>query len=449
MAPENGPLPLSSLLLLLALFFGQLSFLSAQITIPVARQPFPPHHSASQSAAKAAYFSSFVEGGSASTAVPLSGGNLPLGLFLVNVSLGTPPVDVPVIIDTGSSLCFVQGPDCTSCPGPSVCQNSPFSGGSSCPYAGPTYDPLVSSTAVTDPPCGRCAAPGGIGDTGCLGRGYSENGTCQFEIGFGSGNAAGKYVQDTVSVGGVSSGEARIFLGTTTFQAGFEQGAAGLFGFGPTATSLPFQLKEAGALPSSTFALCLASGHSTGGTLFLGGVPTQPDGSPYAVTYTGPLLQNPSVEFAIPSATDVLVNGVPVPGAAAKMERDAERGSKWIVDSGTTLTFLETPIYNSLFGAIQLATGCLHSVSLGGLDYVDLTTCNPPFLTFSDGEISARFPTLTLQLQGTQAIARPASYTSRSQNAMGPFVHPGIANGGEGNGTWVIGDSFLTDNLVR
>lgn len=179
--------------LFLAFFLvGQLSPVPAQITIPVARQSFPPHHRAAQSAAKAAFFSNFMEGGDASTAVPLSGGNLPLGLFLINVSLGTPPVDVPVIIDTGSSLCFVQGLDCTPCPGPGSCQNSPFSGGSSCPYAGPRYDPLVSRTAVPDPACGQCAAPGGIGDTGCLGRGYSLNGTCQFEIQFGSGNAAGK-----------------------------------------------------------------------------------------------------------------------------------------------------------------------------------------------------------------------------------------------------------------
>lgn len=71
------------------------------------------------------------------------------------------------------------------------------------------------------------------------------------------------------------------------------------------------------------------------------------------------------------------------------------------------------------------------------------------FLTFANEETFARFPIITLQLQGTQAVARPRSYVSRSQNAMGLFVHPGIANGGEGHGTWVIGDSFLTDNLVR
>lgn len=75
-----------------------------------------------------------------------------------------------------------------------------------------------------------------------------------------------------------------------------------------------------------------------GGTLFLGGVPTQPDGAPYVVTYTGPLLQNPSAVYSIPSATEVLVNGIPVPGAAAEMQADAAGGSKWIVDSGAFFT---------------------------------------------------------------------------------------------------------------
>ena len=88
-------------------------------------------------------------------------------------------------------------------------------------------------------------------------------------------------------------------------------------------------------LPSSTFALCLASGTNASGTLYLGGVPSQPDGSPYDFTYTGPLLQNASAAFSIPSATDVQVNGVSVPGAAADLQADAAGGSTWIVDSGS------------------------------------------------------------------------------------------------------------------
>lgn len=97
---------------------------------------------------------------------------------------------------------------------------------------------------------------------------------------------------------------------------------------------------QIGALPSSTFALCLASGTSNGGTLFLGGVPTQPGGAPYDVTYTGPLFRNPYVFFIIPNPTDVLLNGNPVANAASALQSDTNAGSKWIVDSGTLLVTL-------------------------------------------------------------------------------------------------------------
>lgn len=84
-------------------------------------------------------------------------------------------------------------------------------------------------------------------------------------------------------------------------------------------------------MSSSTFALCLASGEDTGGKLFLGGVPNQPNGLGYDVTYT-PLLQSNNVFYIIPAPTDVLLNGSPVAGAASALA--ATSGSTWIVDSG-------------------------------------------------------------------------------------------------------------------
>ena len=215
----------------------------------VTRRSFAPDARAAQSAAKAAYFRSFLEGEPAFASAPLQGGTLPQGLFLLTVAVGTPPVDLPVIVDTGSSLCFVQGPDCTPCPGPALCAKSPFGGVSDCPYSVAKYTPLASSTASTDLPCAQCAAALGGGGVGCLGEGFSDNATCQFRVQFGSGNAAGQFIRDTVSVGGLSAG---VSFGTTVFERGFGQ-SAGLFGFGPEATSLPFQLKQVGCeLPLSS-----------------------------------------------------------------------------------------------------------------------------------------------------------------------------------------------------
>ncbi|GAQ83783.1 aspartyl protease-like protein [Klebsormidium nitens] len=454
------------LLILLAAGCCQLSPASAQVPTPVTQLPFSSSELAPQTAARAAYFSAMLAGGGgdaanlaanvrnfAATPVGLGGGFISLATFVVNTAIGTPPVTVPLIVDTGSHVCFTQGPNCTTCPSGGGCQNSPFgaNSGSTCPYGGPIYDPSQSSTAVTSTTCAQCAGES-FGATGCLEEAFSPPNTCQFEIRFGIGNAAGRFTQDVVSVGSVSSGGQRLFIGTTTFQSAFE-GTAGLLGFGPAVTSLPVQLKQVGALPSSTFALCLASGTSNGGTLFLGGVPDQPGGAPYDISYTGPLLRNPFVFFIIPNPTNVLLNGNPVAGAASALQSDTNAGSAWIVDSGTTLTVLGTPLYDALLGAIKTAVGCPNTISRVGLDFIDLTTCNPPFTSFSNDELYSRFPTLTLQLQGTQAVARPKSYLY-PLDGTNRFVNPGIDDGGPASSNpnnaavRIVGDSFITDNLV-
>jgi hypothetical protein len=268
----------------------------------------------------------------AATSVGLGGGYLSaVASFTVNVNLGTPGVSLPLIIDTGSHVNFVQGPECTNCAvGSQSCANDPYSGPSNCPYNGANYNPAQSSTAVSQPSCAACADPDNTGNVGCLGRSFSPPNTCQFGIRFGDGHAAGQYIQDTLSIGSVTA--QKLFFGTTIYEHNFD-GVAGLLGFGPTAASLPFQLKAAGAVSSSTFALCLASGRDTGGTLFLDGVPSQPSNQPYALSYT-PILQTPFVYYIIPQPTDFLVGGVSVSGASGEFAAEAFPSTYWIVDSG-------------------------------------------------------------------------------------------------------------------
>ncbi|GAQ93454.1 hypothetical protein KFL_015420010, partial [Klebsormidium nitens] len=398
-APLCACKQLALLIIFLAACSRELSPASAQlITTPVTQRSFTVDEAVAQTWARAAYFDSFLNAGSANgpqnfaaTPVDLDGGFGPLGTFVVNVGVGSPPVTLPVVVDTGSHVNFVQGPDCITC---SNC--SPFNGGpSDCPFTNTIYNPALSSTAATISSCAACAS-GGIGATGCKNiTSISPANTCQFKIQFGAGDAAGRYVKDVVSVGSLSSGSTPISLGITTYESQFD-GTAGLFGFGPTDTSLPFQLKAAGAVTSSTFALCLASGYNKGGTLYLGGAPTQPSG----VTYTTPLQRNPNVLFLIPKPVDVLLDGKPINGAAAAL---ASGSNDWIVDSA--------------------------------------------FMTFSDEEVYARFPILTFELQGTTTVARPKSYLNLNfRNATGRYVMPGIVNGGVFS-TYIIGDTFMTDNL--
>lgn len=256
-----------ALLLLLAATCCQLSPASAQVSTTITQIPYSPSDLAGQTIGRAAYFSSILaaESGNAAnssvnvrnfaaTPVSLSGGYLSLGTFLVNTAIGTPPVTVPLVVDTGSHICFTQGPQCTTCPGGTGCQNSPFGGASNCPYSDPIYNTAASSTAITTSTCADCAA-GSFQNTGCLGEAYSPANTCQFDIKFGAGNAAGTYAKDVVSVGSISTGSQPIFIGSTVFETTFD-GTAGLVGFGPAASSLPFQLKQVSA--HSSLGLCFS-----------------------------------------------------------------------------------------------------------------------------------------------------------------------------------------------
>jgi hypothetical protein len=227
-------------------------------TVPVTQIPFPWRQLAAQAAAKVAYFDSALldsstrEGVAKFAAVvsqTLGGSFLKLGTFTVNITLGTPGVSLPVVVDTGSPISFVQGPECASCPGNGVCENNPFEGESTCPFQGQNYVPAQSNTANPNPSCGECPDPQGFGMAGCLGAAFSPQDTCQFKIQFGAGNAAGQLVSDVLSVGSASTGSSKALFGTTIFQASFE-GTAGLVGFGPTDTSLPFQLKQVRSISS-------------------------------------------------------------------------------------------------------------------------------------------------------------------------------------------------------
>ncbi|GAQ79229.1 hypothetical protein KFL_000260450 [Klebsormidium nitens] len=369
------------LALLAAPLICQLSPAAAQsIALPVTQRSFSADEVAAQVATRAAYFRNVADASSdvsrrsllaATPGMALGGGFLTQFTFTVDVKVGTPPVTLPLIVDTGSH--------------------------------GPKYDPASSTTALSNATCDQCAA-GGLGATGCLGAAYSTG--CQFEIQNLNRGAAGPYLRDVVALGSVSTGTARIFLGTSIFQY-FNDSNAGQVGFGPAGASLPAQLKQVGALTTTTFGLCLASGFDTGGTLFLGGVPTQPGGANYAVSYTTPPINTNSPFWSTPAPTNVLLNGAPVPGAAAALTADT--GATWILDSTPRLAPLE---------------------------------------------LYARFPVLTIQLPGTQIVARPKSYIT-PLDPNNEQISIGIFDGGPNDAAFPdappvrkIGPSFTTDNLV-
>ncbi|GAQ93456.1 hypothetical protein KFL_015440010, partial [Klebsormidium nitens] len=339
----------------------------------------------------------------AAARVPIVGPSAPVGGFTVEVKVGTPPVSIPVIADIFATFSWVQGPDCSPCPGSTVCgtlgaQNAVFANGghTSCPFTGALYYPSLSLTSVTAPDC-QSVCPTLVAGTFNLGCSDDLNlppTQCQYGASFGTlALAAGPAVLDTFSIGSVSTLGQKILLGTSILQPGSKMsGAEGVAGFSPNARSLPNQLKQVGAVPTATFAICLASGGSNGGSLFLGGVPTKPGGNtPYDFSFTDQPIT--PVEFVddvwlAPPPADFLVNGVPAPGASAALAADKATAPDdifWILDAGLDASLLPLAAYTTLLNQIRTFSGCPNVFTdalptngeVRNTNFIDLTTCSP------------------------------------------------------------------------
>jgi hypothetical protein len=258
-------------------------------------------------------------------------------------------VSIPVVVDTFTSITWVQGPDCAPCPGSPLCAEATqiiaLNGGQlTCPYTGPLYYPSLSSSAITSFDCATiCASDSGSSfNVGCLNVLGGGPTACQYFSAIGGiGQSAGSLVRDAVSLGSAATlSGSTVFVGTSILEPGKKlNGAGGVAAFSPVVKhSLPFQLRDAGALTTPTFAICLAAGGSNAGSLFVGGVPTQPNSNaPYSLTFaarqtqanvdTGPVLWN------VMRPTDVLVNGIPVTGASAALAAELSNAF-YVLDSG-------------------------------------------------------------------------------------------------------------------
>ncbi|KAK3125223.1 hypothetical protein QOZ80_7BG0601930 [Eleusine coracana subsp. coracana] len=263
------------------------------------------------------------------------------GAFLINLSIGTPPLAFPAFLDTGSDLTWTQCFPCTEC------FHQPT----------PLYDPSASSTfsnlPCTSAPCQSLpAAFRACNATGCV-----------YDYCYAVGFTAGYLAADTLAIGGVSF--PGVAFGCSTANGGPMDGASGIVGLGRGPLSLVSQLGV------TRFSYCLRSDYSDAGAspiLF---------GSAVANNLTGDKVQS----------TPLVQN--PVAGAGGL-----------IVDSGTTFTYLAEAGYAVVRQAFLSQTaGLLTAVSGAPFDFdlcfaVDETTGG----TSSVDELP--FPRLVLHFAG-------------------------------------------------
>lgn len=286
---------------------------------------------------------------------PIQAGN---GEFLMELSIGTPPQSYKAILDTGSDLIWTQCKPCTDC----YDQPSPI------------FDPKNSSSFIkiscSDSLCE--ALPQSICKDGCeYLYTYGDYSSTQGIMGF-----------ETFTFGKVSVPKIGFGCGEDNEGSGFGEGA-GLVGLGRGALSLVSQLKE------PTFSYCLTSiDDQKTSTLLMGSLASVNSASKNAIITT-PLIKNPiQPSFYYLSLEGISVGGTRLPIKKSTFSLQDDGSGGLIIDSGTTITYLEESAFELVKKAFISKTKLpLDNSGSTGLDLCftlpsDLTDVEVPTLVF-------------------------------------------------------------------
>uniref|UniRef100_A0A0D9W5K9 Peptidase A1 domain-containing protein n=1 Tax=Leersia perrieri TaxID=77586 RepID=A0A0D9W5K9_9ORYZ len=272
----------------------------------VARTTGVPMSSTSSSKATA--------GSGADLQVPVHAGN---GEFLMDLSIGTPAVAYSAIVDTGSDLVWTQCKPCVDC----FKQPTPvFDPSSSSTYAAVP----CSSASCSDLPTSTCTKASRCGYTYTYGDSSSTQGVLGTET----------FTLSKSKLPGVVFG-----CGDTNEGDGFSQGA-GLVGLGRGPLSLVAQLGL------EKFSYCLTSLDDTKKSPLLLGSLAEISAKSVQTT---PLIKNPtqpSFYYVTLKAITVGSTWITLPASAFAVQDDGTGGV--IVDSGTSITYLEVQGYRAL-----------------------------------------------------------------------------------------------------
>ncbi|KAI3942360.1 hypothetical protein MKW92_040540 [Papaver armeniacum] len=260
--------------------------------------------------------------------VPI-GGNGKLfgtGLYFTKLSIGSPPKDFLLHVDTGSDILWVNCAKCSPCRLTYTDDDPTLK----------LYDPTLSSTArLVSCSSDFCTEyRKGRRNSDC-----SSNKACEYGVGYGDGSkTTGYFVWDIIGLDVVSGNlQSRIGNAGVTFGCGVKQTGKfnldGLIGFGASSTSLISQLAASGNVRKK-FAHCL-DGRNGGGVFVIGDV-VQP------ALQTTPLVPNAP-------HYNVYMKSIQVGNSIQDISKfEAEAGKGTVVDSGTTLAYFPRAILDPL-----------------------------------------------------------------------------------------------------
>lgn len=315
----------------------------------------------------------------------------------MNATIGTPPQELRLHLDTGSSDLWVNAPSSKLC----LLRSAP------CEFAG-TYTANSSST-------------------------YEYVGS-YFNISYVDGSGAnGDYVSDTVSIGTQK-------LDRLQFGVGYSSTSAqGILGIGyevnevqvgraqkPAYRNLPTEMVEAGLIQSPSYSLWLNDLDANRGSILFGGV----DSGKYSGQLQTLPIQTRSGVYAefLVTLTGLALGAAPISNATALAV---------LLDSGSSLTYLPDATVQAVYAAV----GAQYDADEGAA-YVPCSLANDTrslTFSFSSPTIAVEMNELVLDLV-TAGGQRPTF-----QNGATACLF-GIAPAGAG--TNVLGDTFLRSAYV-
>ncbi|CAM0906137.1 unnamed protein product [Alopecurus aequalis] len=247
------------------------------------------------------------------------------GAYHVSLSIGTPPLTFPAILDTGSDLAWTQCAPCTEC----FASSSTFS---KLPCTSPLCRTLPS-------PFSACNAS-----------------SCAYNYRYVARFTAGYLAAETLALGGASFRD--VAFGCSTANDGHMDNSSGIMGLGRGPLSLVSQLGV------GRFSYCLRSDSDAGASPILFGSLANCDN-----VQSTPLVQNPAVPvprapYYYVNLTGVRVGAADLPVTTGTFGFTSTGAGGVIVDSGTMFTYLAEAGYGMLKRAFLSQTaGVMTSVS--------------------------------------------------------------------------------------
>ncbi|KAI6684357.1 hypothetical protein NL676_030270 [Syzygium grande] len=312
--------------------------------------------------------------------LPMGGKGTPTdtGLYFAKIGIGTPSKDYYVQVDTGSDIFWVNCIGCDKCPKMSDLRVDLT-----------LYDPKGSSTAdlVT---CDKVFCTSTYHN---LAPDCGPDIPCKYNLSYADGrNTSGYFVEDNVQLDQVtgnlraSSTNSKVIFGCATQQSGglgtSSAALDGILGFGQANSSMLSQLASSGKV-KKVFAHCLDS--VNGGGIFAIGEVVQPK------VNTTPLVPDQA-------HYNVVMKAVEVGGDILELPPDifsSGDGKEAIIDSGTTLAYLPSDVYNPLVEKIMAQQPGL-----------ELHTDDQNFSCFQFvGSVDDGFPVVKFHFNGSLALA--------------------------------------------